>query len=85
MADDSEEKVIIELSGSEALVLFEFLARTSDDDSLTMADQSEQAVLWKLEGALEKALVEPFLPNYQELLEQAKQRLKEKYFGFEEK
>ncbi|MGH9767567.1 MAG: hypothetical protein ACREAB_09060, partial [Blastocatellia bacterium] len=61
---------------SEALVLFEFLARTSDDDSLTMADQAEQRALWKLEGVLEKALVEPFLPNYHELLEQAKARLK---------
>ena len=76
MIDDSEEKVIIELSKSEALVLFEFLARTSDDDSLTVADQAERRALWNLECLFEKALVEPFLPNYLELLEQAKKRLK---------
>jgi hypothetical protein len=74
--DDCEEKVIIELSKSEALVLFEFLARTSDDDSLMVADQAERRALWNLECLFEKALVEPFLPNYLELLEQAKKRLK---------
>ena len=76
MIDDCEEKVIIELSKSEALVLFEFLARTSDDDSLMVADQAERRALWNLECLFEKALVEPFLPNYLELLEQAKKRLK---------
>jgi len=74
--DDSEEEVIIELSKSEALVLFEFLYRTSDDDSLTVADQAERRALWNLECLFEKELVEPFLPNYLELLEQAKKRLK---------
>ena len=76
MAADSEEKVIIELTRSEALVLFEFLYRTSDDDSLTVADQAERRALWNLECLFEKELVEPFLPNYLELLEQAKKRLK---------
>ena len=64
--------MIIELSKSEALVLFEFLYRTSDDDSLTVADQAERRALWNLECRFGKALVEPFLPNYLELLEQAK-------------
>jgi hypothetical protein len=76
MTDDSEEKVIIELTGSEALVLFEFLSRTSDDDPLTVADQAERRVLWSLECMIEKALVEPFLPNYDDLLAQAKEKLK---------
>jgi hypothetical protein len=76
VTDDSEEKVIIELTKSEALVLFEFLSRTSDDDSKTTADQVERSVLWHLECALEKALVEPFLPNYLGLLDRAKERLK---------
>jgi len=76
VTDDSEEKVIIELTKSEALVLFEFLYRISDDDSKTMADRAEQRVLWHLECVLEKALVEPFLPNYLELLDRAKERLK---------
>ena len=76
--------MIIELTNSEALVLFEFLSRTSDDDSKTTADQAEQRVLWRLECVLEKALVEPFLPSYLELLDRAKERLKGELIGFEE-
>ncbi len=32
----------------------------------------------------EKVIVEPFLPNYIELLEQAKKKLKGEYIGVEE-
>ena len=77
MADDSEETIIIELSKSEALVLFEFLARTTDVDTLPAPGQPERRALCNLECQLEKALLEPFLPNYPELLERAKERLKE--------
>ena len=77
MTDDSEEKVIIELTKSEALVLHDFLARACEDSALTLLDQAERQALWNLECLLEEALVEPLLPNYTELLERAKKRLKE--------
>jgi len=77
MTDVSEEYTIIELTRSEALVLLNFLATTSDEDALPAPDEAERRALWNLDRVLEKALVEPFLPNYPELLEQAKERLKE--------
>ena len=84
MVDEAEEKVVLELTKSEALVLFEFLARTSYDEVLKTMDSAERRALWKLEGQLESTLVEPFLPNYLELVERAKRRLKEDQIGFEE-
>jgi len=77
MTEEGEEKTVIELTRSEALVLLDFLARTSDEGALPAPDEAERRTLWKLECVLEKALVEPFLPYYLELLEQAKGRLKE--------
>jgi hypothetical protein len=35
----------------------------------------DRTALWKLEGRLEKSLVEVFAPNYQELIAGARQRL----------
>jgi hypothetical protein len=32
-------------------------------------------VLWALQAALEKSLVEPFAQNYQELVERARERI----------
>ena len=66
------EKVSLELTHSEALVLFEFLSRFSDKDVLTLEDQAEERVLWNLCASLESTLVEPLAVNYDELLEQAR-------------
>jgi hypothetical protein len=64
------------LSADEALVLFELVSRFSDSDQLTIADQAEAATLWKLCGQLEKLLVEPFSPQYAELLSKARERVR---------
>ncbi len=56
-----EEKVTIELSSAEALVLFEFLSRFSDENKLEIEDQAEARVLWDMCCLLEKQLVEPFM------------------------
>jgi hypothetical protein len=40
-----EDRIRIELSTDEALVLFEFLHRYGDSDTLEVADQAEQRVL----------------------------------------
>ena len=68
--------VSLNLSSDEALVLFEFLSRFGDTDRLEIADQAEEAVLWGLQGSLEKVLVEPLLPDYKERLRQARERLR---------
>ncbi len=68
----------ISLSADEALVLYEFLSRYGDSNRLEIVDQAEQRALWDLCALLEKALVEPLDPAYQELLNAARERLRDK-------
>ncbi|TCN31038.1 hypothetical protein EV644_13015 [Kribbella orskensis] len=50
----------LRLSRDQALVLFEWLARTSSAGApVGFEDQAEQRVLWDLESALERVLIEP--------------------------
>ena len=42
----NEERITVELSSSEALVLFEFLSRFSEGGKLEVVDQAEERVLW---------------------------------------
>jgi len=67
----------IELSVDEALVLFECLHRYIEGNSLTIEDQAEARVLSTLCGMLEKQLAAPFASNYQELLADARDRLRD--------
>lgn len=69
--------VRLELSGDEALVLFEFLARFDDEDTLALEDQAEERALWNLHCLLQKQLVEIFDPNYKALLAAARGRLRD--------
>jgi len=71
-----ENKVEISLSSDEALILFEFLSRFSEDEELSIQDSSEKQSLLNLLALLERQLVEPFSKNYSELLENARKALK---------
>jgi hypothetical protein len=71
-----EEKISIELSKDEGLVLFEFLSRFTDGDKLQIVDSSESKVLWNMQTALETMFDEPFLTNYHELLLEAQRRVR---------
>lgn len=77
MADAQGEKIIIEIGKAQALVLFEFLSRFSDNDELLIRDQAEARVLWDLCCSLEKQLAEPFGPDYVELLQQARDQVRD--------
>jgi hypothetical protein len=68
----SDGEVLLTLSKSEALVLFEWLASLDASQIPLFAHPSEEKVLWKIEGQLESVLPEPFAPNYRELLTQAR-------------
>jgi hypothetical protein len=68
----TNKKISLELSNAEALVLFEWLARSESEKSFAIKHSAEQQVLWSIEGQLEKVLVEPLSPNYVELLEHAR-------------
>jgi len=69
--------VRLDLTSDEALVLYEFLGRLSDFDKLVIQHPAEERALEQLHCLLEKELVEPFDPNYQELLRQARDRLRD--------
>lgn len=71
------DSVRLELTADEALVLFEFLSQYSDSNILAIEDQAEQRALWNLLCLLEKQLVEPFRPDYSQLLQQARDRLRD--------
>jgi hypothetical protein len=53
------------------------LSRFDDEDAYSFADQAEQRVLWKLEGVLEKQLVEIFCPHYGKLLAEAREQVRD--------
>jgi len=69
------DSVEILLSQSEALVLFEWLAKRGDQDDELSADQAEQQVLWKMEGQLESTLDVIFAPDYLERVSAAKKAI----------
>ena len=69
--------VELKLTKDEALVLFEFLCRFSNDDALTIDDQAEERALWNLQCVLEKVIEESFSPDYRAILEAARSRLRD--------
>ncbi|MBL8797856.1 MAG: hypothetical protein JNM56_28420 [Planctomycetia bacterium] len=71
------QPVRLELTGDEALVLYEFLSRFEEQDTLSITDQAEQRALWNLHCLLEKQLVEMFAPNYLALVDAARDRLRD--------
>ena len=67
-----DDKVKIELTSAEALVLYEFVSRFSEDEKLEICDQSEERVLWDVCCILESTLVAPLNSDYDALLEAAR-------------
>lgn len=72
------EKVRLELPKAQALVLFEFLSRFSDYHKLESQDQAEEHVLWDICCDLEKAPGEHFRPDYADLLQRARDTVRDK-------
>ena len=75
MTDQSPEYVL-SLTNAEALVLFEFVSRFSNTDVLEIQDRAEAQALWNVCCLLEKQLVEPFDPNYDALLQAARDEIR---------
>lgn len=74
MATDT---VTLSLTADEALVLFAFLTRYTESDQLETVDQAEQRALWNLCALFERALVQPFDPDYTDQLAAARDRLRD--------
>lgn len=72
----NKEKINIELSKDEAIVLFEWISSV-DFDSFKgiFTDNSERKVLFDILSSLEDVMTEPFLENYKELLKESRKRL----------
>lgn len=74
-----KQEINIVLTKSEALVLFDFLSRFNQTgDMQIFEDQAEQKMLWLIEGQLEKLLTEPFMPNYIDIIKEARNKLRDK-------
>lgn len=74
-----KDDIIIKLNKDESLVLFEWLGSFNEVEHLNLfQDQAEERILYDLEAALEKVLSEPFSSNYNELLSQARENIRDK-------
>ncbi len=70
------KKITIQLTNSEALVLFDFFARFSELDDFLFEDPVERKVLWDIESTLEKSLIEPLRSDYRLLVKQAREEVR---------
>lgn len=72
------QNISLTLTKDEALVLFDFLGRFNQTDHTDIfEDQSEQKTLWILEGQLGKQLVEPFKPDYKDIIKEARNKIRD--------
>jgi antitoxin HicB len=75
-----EQTVSLALSPAEALVLFDLLSRWAETDaaSVPLEHLAEWRVLWDILASLERALAEPFMPDYLDQLAQARELVRDK-------
>jgi hypothetical protein len=78
-----DKTIDIQLSKDEALVLFEFLSRFDEIETLNIIDKGEEVALWRLHGHLETILVEPFQSTYMEDIKSTRERLRIKGYGID--
>lgn len=67
--------VSVPLERHVALVLFEFLSRVSEADAFMLEARADQVATWTLLETLRSVLYEPFDPEYEDLLAQARRRV----------
>lgn len=73
----NNNKITLQFSNEEALVLFDWLSRFNENTpSEYFQDQVEQSILWDIEVALEKNIPEIFNSNYEEELLKARIKIK---------
>lgn len=73
---EGNSKLIIEINKDEALVIFDWLYRLIETEKKTSTKLSaEYQALANLEALLEQQLAEPFDPNYQQIVEDARSRI----------
>jgi uncharacterized membrane protein YfbV (UPF0208 family) len=77
---NGERNVTLVLTPAEALVLFELLSRWAETDAacVPLDHQAEYRVLWDILARLESTLAEPFMPDYQDWLDRARELVRDK-------
>ena len=76
MSVNKDQILNLKITKDESLVLFEFLSRFNQSEHKEIfEDQAEQKTLWILEGQLEKQLVEPFKPDYKDIINDARKQI----------
>jgi hypothetical protein len=85
MSNANQEQIGLSFTKDEALVLFELVSRICEnedynvtlfDDRVLFEDKAERQALWSIECQLQKILAEPFLPDYPEIIKQARDRIR---------
>ena len=69
------ESVTLSLGQDEALILLELLADFHREQALVIRENAARLALMRLGGVLEKTLVEVFMPNYGQIISDARERL----------
>ena len=77
MLPSLENALSISLTPEEAVVLFEFVRRFSDTDTLSIEDQAEERALWNLCCVFEKHMNLPMEGSYADILKMARERLRD--------
>jgi len=73
MSFEKEGKIVVELTKSEALVLYNFLYTATEH--ITFEHYSEKKILWQLQGNIETKLGELFQSNFLDSLEEARKEV----------
>lgn len=73
-----KDKVLLELTKEEAIVLLDWLSRFNEDEKPELfKDQAEERVLWDVEASIEKVISENFDSNYAEILSKAREKVRD--------
>jgi hypothetical protein len=76
LSANEDRFVDVRLTIDEAVILFNFLNRVNDNEiNRLIQDQSEQYLFWKIEGILERKLVEPYQPDFKQIVIDAQKRM----------
>jgi hypothetical protein len=76
------ETNVVTLTRAQALVLFEWLS-INEADFASGTSEAERLVLVAVLCQLEEQLAEPFLQNYQEILDEARTAVRDEEYGSE--
>jgi hypothetical protein len=77
--NENESKILIEISGEEAIVLFEWLYNFNEKEQYELfEDQAEKRILFDLQAELEKVISAIFSDNYIDILAKAREKIRDK-------